>query len=203
MNDPSAWVEIGRGAAPTACGLGVALLVLRLLRSSRGLLGGLAIATGAGAAAAVLVVLVLDPDPEPGGFLLFLLAAQVYLLALAACLSSWRLPLAELVALLLFVPALPLQLLVHAGVLSTPGGLGLYLLPPASFMVDLPGWAVGTWSRGGWNPFAWQRELSSPGFGTGALVWALHVGLLLGLAGWGRHRRDRPNPDPVLTHSSK
>jgi len=223
VTDPWSWAEVGRSAAPTAGGLGVALLVLRLLRSRwrdrpgpgapgaagvdrprvRGLPGALAVATAASAAAAVLVTLVLGPGRWPGAFLLFLLAALVYLLALAACLHSWRMPLPELVALLLFVPALPLQLLVQAGVLSTPRDVGLYLLPPASFMVDLPGWAVGAVRRGGWNPLDWPGGMAGPGFGTGALVWILHVGLFLGLARWGCRRAGRRDPDPGHPHASK
>jgi hypothetical protein len=221
VTDPGSWADFGRSAAPAAIGLGAALLVLRILRPrwmdgpgnppppgaapprSLELPGALAVATGAGTGAAVLVMLALGPAPLPGASLLSLLAAQVYLLALAAFLARWRMPLAELVALLLFVPALPLQLLVHAGVLSTPRDLGLFLLPPASFMVDLPAWAVGTWGRGGWNPFTWPRGMAGPGFGTGALVWVLHVSLLLGLAGRGCHRPGLRGPDPGPPHSPK
>ncbi|TVP47466.1 MAG: hypothetical protein EA350_04980 [Gemmatimonadales bacterium] len=215
------WVEVGRGALPAVVAFGTALLVLRrrlpkeeerrgtvpprrravgpVREVGAALVGGAA----AGAAAGSLVALALGQNPLAGARILFLLASLIYLLALAACLSSWRFPLPEVVAFLLFVPALPLQLLVHAGVLTTPGGMGGYVLPPASFMVDLPAWATLWGARAGWNPLEWSGGLAVPGFRRGALVWGLHVGLLLGLASWGRHRRGLPDRAPGLRQTGK
>lgn len=220
MTGLGGWPELVRALAPAATGFGTGLLVLRLLMTgpskgrgvrglaalcappTRGLISSIGGGAVAGIAAAVVVALGIGRNPLSGSSLLFFLAAQLYLLALAAALSSWRMPLAEVIALVLFVPAIPLQLLVHAGVLPISGGPALYFLPPASFMVDLPIWAVGTWRGAGWNPLAWPRGMAGPGFGRGALVWTLHVGLFLGLARWGRRRRDRKAVDPgALRHS--
>ncbi|CAN5764380.1 hypothetical protein BH23GEM11_BH23GEM11_17780 [soil metagenome] len=228
MTDSGTLAAFARGAMPTVISFAASLLVLHiaLSRSSarvgsphpqdvgparvRGLRAALARAAvtgvagaGAGVAAALVVVLALGTAPTSGGYFIFLLAAQFYLLALAACLSSWRVPMAELVALLLFLSALLLPPLVQIGVLSPPRGISPYVLPPAAFMVDLPGWALGSWSHGGWNPFAWPGGMAPPGFGTGAFAWIVHVGVLLGLACWGRSRSRRRNAGATLSQSEK
>lgn len=111
--------------------------------------------------------------PAVGG-LLSAGSILVYALALGAALRSWRVPIFEVVTLVLLLPGLAFQLLGVTGVVAAPSPPVLHLLPPADFMLDLRSRADG---------------VAAPGFWTGATVWAMHVTALLALATWGRRER--------------
>jgi hypothetical protein len=112
--------------------------------------------------------------PAVGG-LLSTASILVYALALGVALRCWRVPVFELMTLVLLLPGLAFQLLMVTGVVAAPPPPVLPLLPPADFMLDLRSRADG---------------VVAPGFWTGAAVWALHVTGLLALASWGRRGAD-------------